>query len=162
LLVAAGLYLLWQVSYEGYIKPDGRFDAWLATHVAAGGAGLLRLLGFAATAAPGSVVLMMDNLPAVRVGAACDGLVLYVLFSGFILAFPGPLRPKLWFIPVGVLALYLLNIGRVAALALNHHYAHRSVDFNHHYTFTFIVYACICGLWMLWVRWYGTPAISAE
>ena len=45
-----------------------------------------------------------------------------------------------------------LNVLRLAALALNHQYAHRSVDFNHHYAFTFVVYACIFGLWMLWAR----------
>jgi exosortase/archaeosortase family protein len=87
-------------------------------------------------------------------------LVLYAMFTGFIVAFPGPWRPKLWFVPLGVIALYLLNIVRVGALALNHHYAHQSVDFNHHYTFSFVVYGCICALWMQWVRWYGSPAAS--
>ncbi|QKG52695.1 exosortase X [Hymenobacter sp. BRD67] len=160
LLLAAGLYLVWLIGYEGFIGPDGRLDSWLSVNIAAASAGLLRLLGFAATAAAGSTTLAMDGQPAVLVGYQCDGLVLYALFAGFIVAFPGPLRPKLWFIPLGIIFLYLLNIVRVGALALNHHYAHRSVDFNHHYTFSFIVYACICLLWMQWVRWYGSPAAS--
>jgi exosortase/archaeosortase family protein len=78
--------------------------------------------------------------------------VLYALFGGFVLAFPGPWQRKLWFIPLGMALIWVLNVLRVAALALNHHYAHQSVDFNHHYTFTFMVYACIFGLWMLWAR----------
>ncbi|WP_151088759.1 exosortase X [Hymenobacter baengnokdamensis] len=160
LLVAASLYLVWLIGYEGFIGPDGRLDSWLSVNIAAASAGLLRLLGFAATAAAGSTTLAVDGQPAVLVGYQCDGLVLYALFSGFIIAFPGPLRPKLWFIPLGVVTLYLLNIVRVAALALNHHYAHRSVDFNHHYTFSFVVYAFICLLWMQWVRWFGSPAAS--
>lgn len=160
LLAAAGLYLAWLIAYEGIIGPDGRLDTWLSTNIAAASAGLLRLVGFAASAAAGTTLLLMDNRPAVIVGAPCDGLVLYALFAGFIVAFPGPARPKLWFIPVGVLVLYLLNIVRVGALALNHHYAHRSVDFNHHYTFSFVVYGFICLLWMQWVRRYGMPAAA--
>ena len=161
LLVAAALYALWLLAYEGFIGPDGRVDAGLSANIAAASAGLLRLLGFVAAVAPGSTVLLMDGRPAVVVGAPCDGLVLYALFAGFIVAFPGPVRPKLWFVPLGIGLIYLLNILRVGALALNHHYAHRSVDFNHHYTFAFVVYACICALWMQWVRWYGAPASEA-
>jgi exosortase/archaeosortase family protein len=161
LFVAACLYLGWLLAYEGFIGPDGRLDTWLSTNIAAASAGLLRLLGFSATVAVGSPLLCMDGQPAVIVGAPCDGLVLYVLFAGFIVAFPGPLRPKLWFIPLGIVVLYLLNIVRVGALALNQHYAHRSVDFNHHYTFSFVVYACICLLWMQWVRWYGGATATA-
>lgn len=160
-LVAAGLYVLWLVAYEGFIGPDGRLDAWLSINIAAASSGLLRGLGFTSSVAPGSNLLLMDGLPAVEVDAPCDGLVLYALFAGFIIAFPGPVRPKLWFVPLGIVIIYLLNIVRVGALALNHHYAHRSVDFNHHYTFAFVVYACICALWMQWVRWYGSPASPA-
>jgi exosortase/archaeosortase family protein len=161
LLVAAGLYLVWLIAYEGFIGPDGQLDRWLSMNIASASAGLLRLLGFTASVGPGSTVLLMDGQPAVVVGAPCDGLVLYALFTGFIVAFPGPVRPKLWFIPAGIIGLYLLNIVRVGALALNQHYAHQSVDFNHHYTFSFVVYGCICALWMQWVRWYGLPAAEA-
>jgi exosortase/archaeosortase family protein len=160
LLLAAGLYLVWLIGYEGFIGPDGRLDTWLSVNIAAASAGLLRLLGFAASVGANTTVLLMDGQPAVVVGAPCDGLVLYALFTGFIVAFPGPLRPKLWFIPLGVVGLYLLNILRVGGLALNQHYAHQSVDFNHHYTFSFVVYGCICALWMQWVRWYGLPAAA--
>lgn len=159
LLVAAGLYALWLVGYEGYLAPDGRIDGWLTVQVARGGAWLLQALGFAAQLPAGSSLLHLDGRPAVIVGAPCDGLALYALLAGFVLAYPGSWRARLWFIPLGTMVLYGLNVVRVAALALNHHYAHRSVDFNHHYTFTFVVYACLCGLWMWWVRRYG-PADS--
>lgn len=155
LVIAAGLYLGWLLLYEGVLAPDGRLDHWLSVNIAAASARLLRGLGFAASVGGDTSLLLMDGRPAVIVGAPCDGLVLYALFAGFIIAFPAPLRSKLWFIPVGILVLYLLNIVRVAALALNQHYAHRSVDFNHHYTFSFVVYTCICLLWMWWVRRYG-------
>lgn len=151
--VAAVMYLVWFFGYEQWIARDGRLDTVLCEQLATAGAGLLRLLGFAGSVSPTySVLVLMNGLPAVVVGAPCNGMVLYALFGGFVLAFPGPWRRKLWFIPLGMALIWVLNVLRVAALALNHHYAHQSVDFNHHYTFTFVVYACIFGLWMLWAR----------
>ncbi|GAC1375152.1 MAG: archaeosortase/exosortase family protein [Hymenobacter sp.] len=167
LLVAAAMYLGWFFGYEQWLAHDGRLDNALCNQITGASVGLLRALGFAATIAPSFPrLVLMNNQPAVVVGVPCNGLVLYALFSGFVLAFPGPGLRKLWFIPAGMALIWCLNVLRVAALALNHHYAHQSVDFNHHYTFTFVVYGCIFGLWMLWARRLafptGRPASSAE
>lgn len=153
LWVATAMYLVWFFGYEQWVARDGRLDTLLCEQLATAGAGLLQLTGFAGSVSPTNAVLvLMNGLPAVVVGAPCNGMVLYALFAGFVLAFPGAWRRKLWFIPLGMALIWVLNVLRVAALALNHHYAHQSVDFNHHYTFTFVVYACIFGLWMLWAR----------
>lgn len=153
ILVAIVMYLGWFFGYEQWLSHDGRLDAVLCAQITSASVLLLRGLGFAATVDPAiNCLLVMNGQPAVVVGPPCNGLVLYALFGGFILAFPGPWQRKLWFIPAGIVLIWLLNVLRVAALALNHHYAHQSVDFNHHYTFTFVVYSCIFGLWMLWAR----------
>ena len=44
LLIAACVYALWLVVYEGYIAPSGRLDHKLCVNLAGAGAGLLRLL----------------------------------------------------------------------------------------------------------------------
>jgi exosortase family protein XrtF len=156
--IAAGLYLVWFFGYEQWLAVDGRLDTTLCNQIARVSMHLLQLLGFSATLdATSSSLLLMSGKPAVIVGQPCNGLVLYALFGGFVLAFPGPWQRKLWFIPMGIFLIWLLNIVRVAALALNQFYAHQSVDFNHHYTFTFVVYSCIFGLWMLWSRRLATP-----
>lgn len=147
------MYLVWFFGYEQWLAQDGRLDAALCRQLTQAGVALLQLMGFAATVSPTNPFLvMMSGQSSVVVGAPCDGLVLYALFGGFVLAFPGPWQRKLWFIPLGIALIWVLNVLRIAALALNHYYAHQSVDFNHHYTFTFVVYACIFGLWMLWAR----------
>jgi exosortase/archaeosortase family protein len=157
LLTAAGLYLLWFFGYEQWLRPLGRLDYALSLNIAQVSAGALRLLGLAGTAA--ERLVSVNGQPAVIVGDACNGLVLYALFAGFVLAFPGGgWRRKLPFIGLGLAAIYGLNVLRVGALALNHVYSRGTVDFNHHYTFTFVVYACIFLLWMLWVRRYATPS----
>ncbi|WP_310391390.1 exosortase X [Hymenobacter sp.] len=162
ILVAAAMYLGWFFGYEQWLARDGRLDAALCAHITKVSVAALHALGFdAAVAAANDRLVTMNGQSAVIVGVPCNGLVLYALFTGFVLAFPGPWRRKLWFIPAGIGLIWCLNILRVAALAINHHYAHQSLDFNHHYTFTFVVYACIFGLWMLWARRLAVPARPA-
>ncbi len=48
------------------------------------------------------------------------------------------------------------NVLRVAALSLNHMYSRGTVDFNHKYTFTVLVYAFIFFLWHLWVKYFSS------
>ena len=156
--VAGLMFLAWFFGYEQWLAHDGRLDTILCAHIAAASVAVLRALGFAAALSPANdSLLLMHGQPAVVVGPPCNGLVLYALFAGFVLAFPGPWRRKLWFIPAGIFLIWVLNVLRVAALALNHYYAHESIDFNHHYTFTFVVYGCIFGLWMLWARRLAGP-----
>jgi exosortase family protein XrtF len=150
---ALGLYLVWWLGYELVLGPDKRLDHLLSGQVAHAAAAGLQAVGFAAGLAPTDLTTVtMQGQPAVLVGDPCNGLALYALFAGFVLAYPGAGRRKVWFIPLGVLAIYLLNVLRVAALALNHTYWYHTVAFNHHYTFTFVAYGAIIGLWHLWVR----------
>ena len=157
ILVATLLYLGWFLGYEQRLARDGHLDTLLCNQLSQAGGAMLRVLGFAATidAAQANLVVM-NGQPAVIIGAACNGLVLYALFGGFVLAFPGPWQHKLWFVPLGIALIWVLNVLRVVVLALNHHYAHKSVDFNHHYTFNVVVYGFIFGLWMMWARRLAT------
>ena len=158
ILISTAMYLGWFFGYERWLALDGRLDSALCIQLSRVSASLLQALGFAAAPDPTHAnVLLMNGRPSVIVGTPCNGLVLYALFGGFVLAFPGPWRHRLWFIPAGIALIWGLNVLRVGALAINQHYAHQSVDFNHHYTFTFIVYSCIFGLWMLWARRLAAP-----
>ena len=75
------------------------------------------------------------------IGAPCDGVVLYALFIFFILAFPGSVKHKLWFIPLGALSVFYLNVLRIVGLAIIMDINEEWLAFNHDYTFTIIVYA---------------------
>lgn len=162
LLVFAGLYILWVLGYDGLLGPNNRLDYALSSNLAAAAAATLRLAGWAAHVAPADAkLLVLNGQPSVIVGDPCNGLLLYALFVGFIVAFPGPIRHKLWFVPLGILVIYALNVGRVALLALNHVYWHPTVEFNHHYTFTFVVYGAIGTLWVAWARRVASPTVVA-
>lgn len=147
LAYALGLCIGWFILYDFWLSS---FDDWLTLRVVHASVGFLSLLGYNAAASGNMLRINGEDL--VFVYHACNGMVLMALFTGFVLAFPGPLLKKLLYIPLGILFINLLNILRVAALALNAHYFSQSVDFNHKYTFTIVVYAAIFGMWMLWVR----------
>jgi len=153
LATAMGLYIIWYLVYDQWIAVDGGLDKWLSENVAYISGSLLSIFGYASSA--NATTLSIDGYPLVRVGDSCNGLVLFALFGGFIIAYPGSWKAKLLYIPLGILAIYFLNIIRVIALALNSLYSRNSLDFNHKYTFTFIVYACIFGFWMYWVKRYA-------
>lgn len=156
------MYLAWFFGYKQWLAHDGRLDTVLCENISSSSVAVLRVLGFGATVdAHIPTLVLMAGEQSVVVGPACNGLVLYALFAGFILAFPGPWLRKVWFIPAGIVLIWLLNVLRVAALAINHSYSHQTVDFNHHYTFTFVVYSCIFMLWMLWAKRMATPAQAA-
>jgi exosortase family protein XrtF len=153
LAIAMLLYLVWYFIYDQWLHPDGRLDNWLAVQEAWLSGALLKLFGFAGSASGDMVKI--DGYTVVRIGDPCNGMVLFALFGGFILAYPGLWRAKLYFIPLGMAAIFFLNILRIIALALNSYYFRQSLEFNHKYTFTFIVYAFIFAFWMIWIKRYG-------
>jgi exosortase family protein XrtF len=156
-LIAVGLYLVWFFGYEQYAAIDGHLDLALTKNIAVVSAFVLRLLGFDATVAgPQATLILLDRIPTVAIWTACNGMVLYALFTGFVVAFPGSSLRKLWFIPLGVALIYGINVLRIVALCLNHYYSQQTVDFNHHYTFTFIEYGCIFCLWIWWATRLAT------
>ena len=103
-----------------------------------------------------------DSIGLLQIGAPCDGLVLFALFTVFILAFPGPGRRKVWFIPAGIILIHLANLLRVVSLVIIQFNRPQSLKFNHDYTWTVLVYGFIFWLWYLWaVRFSkGKPAID--
>jgi exosortase family protein XrtF len=153
-----GLYLLWYLVYDLWIFPDGKLDTWLSEHVAWAASLLLSLFGFPSYAE--GVAVLVNGRPTVLIGNPCNGMVLFGIFTGFIIAFPGLVKRKVVFIVIGLMAIYLVNVLRVVALALNHIYSYGTVSFNHHYTFTFAVYGCIFLLWMYWVKRGAGPALT--
>ena len=82
-----------------------------------------------------------------RIADACNGLELFVLYAGFIIAFPARVRRKSGFIAAGFFLIYLINTIRCAILVEIFLHYHAYLDFSHHYLFTFIVYSFIFLLW---------------
>jgi exosortase/archaeosortase family protein len=162
-LLCGAFILIWAVGSANGLGDNSALDTVLCHQLATASAWGLRVLGWnASTDAIQPRLLLLNGQPSVIVGAPCDGLVLYALLAGFVLAYPGPARRRLWFIPLGILALWLLNIIRIIALALNHRYSPETFDFDHHYAFNTVAYAALSGLWLLWTRQAQATAIATK
>lgn len=156
LIKAVVLYLGWHILWYNWIEPDGTVNHYLTYNTASISAGALTMFSDAQyTLSPFSeenTYLFKDGIPVVLIEHGCNGLILMVLFAGFILAFPGPSKVKLWYIPLGIFCIYLINSLRVIGLAVNKIFSNSSFEFNHKYTFTILVYGAIFGFWMYWVN----------
>jgi len=105
-------------------------------------------------------LLIVNGVESVKVGNRCNGLFTMVIYAGFIIAYPGSWRSKVLFIPMGILLIFISNIIRIGVLALHWIHYRSSFDFNHKYTYTFIVYSVVCLLWMWWINKYSFLATS--
>lgn len=91
----------------------------------------------------------------VSIGAPCNGLSIIAVYIGFIVCYFGSLSSKISFALAGTVIIFLSNSVRVIALAYNHLYSIDTFDFNHKYTYTFLVYGIVFILWMVWVNRYS-------
>jgi exosortase family protein XrtF len=152
--LAATLYLSWYALYELVIKPHTNFDARVISVIIGQAAFLLQLFGYTtyrAVEEDNMQLLGIDGAHPIWIGAPCNAVTLLTFFALFIIAFPGPGKHKLWFIPLGVLIIHIANLLRVISLTLISYYKPEYLAFNHTYTFTVLVYAIIFALWMWWV-----------
>jgi exosortase family protein XrtF len=156
LLKGIVLYLLWYMLYDNWLLKDGWVDHFLIDHLVNSTSYVLGILGYSVFEYADAVGV--DGTHGVLIGAPCNGLSLFALFAGFIIIFPGKWVYKLFFIPIGILFIHVINILRLVALALVVVYNPDSLEFNHKYTFTVIVYACIFILWIIWVNKFATKS----
>ncbi|TAE87021.1 MAG: hypothetical protein EAY81_04715 [Bacteroidetes bacterium] len=151
-------YVLWLVTYEFFIKPSGFIDHLITENISYFICLFLDWLGYpshyniAQHVGETYIFLNQNTFPLIRVGASCNGLELLVLFSIFIVFFPGKITTKAWYIPLGLLVIHALNIFRNTMLTLME--IHQSIyfEFFHRYVFIFMVYGVIFLLWMWWVN----------
>jgi len=107
-------------------------------------------------------VMGIDGSNGVWIGGPCNGITLMFLFAIFVIAYPGSIKNKLWYVPLGILAVHTLNIIRVVSLAIIAYRDPNSLDFNHTYTFTFIAYSFVFMLWMIWANKLSEPKKKNE
>src|SRR5687767_5418842 len=118
---AGVLYISWFVLYELVIKPFTLIDEKLISLLITHAEWLLRSFGlesYRAVEEDNMQLLGIDSAHPVWIGTACNSLTLFAFFTLFVIAFPGNWKHKLWFIPLGVLVIYLSNLLRVIALVL--------------------------------------------
>ncbi len=145
----------WLLVYHILLKPAGQPDQILRNSEAFITTKLLNGVGYEVYAeqnSPVSTVLYSKKERIIGIADSCNGLILFIVFSGLIVCLPGQWKKKLLYIPLGISLIYLLNIIRIFSLTLIQIHAPEWLNFNHHYVFTLIVYGFIFLLWMYYVN----------
>lgn len=88
----------------------------------------------------------------------CLGVNLFFVFLIFMIAYPGNIKTKLWFIPFGFVVIFILNAMRMAALAKVVDCCPSRMDLFHHFIFQGIIYLAIFTLW--W--WFTSIGITKK
>jgi exosortase family protein XrtF len=151
------LYVAWDGLMSAYLNTSP-LAYWLSGAITHTSIGVLDLMGYAVRGYNKVFGINIDGKACVFLGNACNGLDFMGVFCCFVLAYPASWKSKIWFIPVGIVAIHLLNVLRVVLLALNMHYMRSTFDFNHKYTFMIAVYALIFWLWTTWIKRHGQGA----
>ncbi len=154
-LKAIGLYIIWYLLYELWLHPNTDIGLIVIDNIIKSSSFFLEGMGYNLIEYPYSRAFRsigIDGTHGLWVGDPCNGITLFALFTGFIIAFPGPWKKKAWFIPLGIVSIHLINILRVVGLAVSLVYFPELLEFNHTYTFTLLVYSWVFLLWMLWVK----------
>ena len=93
-----------------------------------------------------------DGIKILGVADGCNALEIYVLYVGFLFAFPASFKRVFLFSVLGVILIYLSNVVRLTTLAIMNIGLMNTVDIAHHYLFKMIVYILIFLLWILFTK----------
>lgn len=122
---------------------------WMAKHVAHVSEIILQTLNFKVLLEPDNI-LRHPNGNAVQVIWACTGLKQAYIFVCIIAFNRGSFIKKLWFIPLGLLAIYAFNIFRIAFIVGCIESHPGWFEFLHLYLFKYLFYLLIFFMWVLW------------
>lgn len=89
---------------------------------------------------------------------SCSAVKWFAHFIVMMLLFPGPWKHKLWFIPIGIIVTHVVNIIRIAGLAVVLMNNHTAFDFYHDYVFRPFFYLVLFLLWVIWVEYIFLPS----
>ncbi|MFN8287419.1 MAG: archaeosortase/exosortase family protein [Chitinophagales bacterium] len=163
LLVYAGWRLF---KYLGEANENFLWGGWssfkdiMGASLSASTAFVLQLLGYNLTHYGRSVIV--DGYPGIWIADLCLGIAPMVIFTGFVLVFGNNNRNKLWFIPLGLVLIYLTNVARFVALALVQIHHNDYFKVAHEKIYVTITYGLIFLLLMWWMNSLAFKKESAK
>ncbi|HEU5290304.1 MAG TPA: exosortase family protein XrtF [Cyclobacteriaceae bacterium] len=99
-----------------------------------------------------SISILNPSGVVVNVFEGCNGLNVMIVFVAFLFAFSEQKKKITWFLPLGLLIIYIANIGRVMALYYVAEYWKAYFYYVHKYVLTAFLYALVFVLWWFWIE----------
>ena len=152
------LLLLWKVVFfvtwrnEGLLNAYNQFSLEVINVILICCSALLEFMGYTTEVISAERLVRIKGTLGVSVGEPCIGYEVTAIFMGLIVASKGRWTKKAWFLPFGVLVIYVLNLFRISALAMLVTINPVIWEINHKFVFSIIVYLAIFLLWRFWLR----------
>ncbi|MCY1490035.1 Transmembrane exosortase [compost metagenome] len=105
-----------------------------------------------------SVKLFLNEKFIARVVEGCNAMSVMILFVAFVIAFKGKWKHTVLFVLAGILIIHVLNILRIALLAIALYHYPQYEHVLHGVIFPLFIYGVVFGLWVLWVQKYSSHA----
>ena len=105
-----------------------------------------------------SVKLFYHGKYIARIIEGCNAISVMILFIAFVIAFSGKLKNTILFILFGLFLIHLLNITRIALLAIALYHYPSSEHILHGVIFPLFIYGVVFFLWVIWVNKYSSYA----
>ena len=102
-----------------------------------------------------SIKLLVENKFVARVVEGCNAISVIILFIAFIIAFKGTLKRTLFFILLGSVIIYVLNVIRIAVIAIALFHYPEYEHLLHGVVFPLLIYGIVFLLWVIWVTKYS-------
>ena len=112
---------------------------------------ILRVFGYPSSHA--GINIYIDPTHSTYIAEHCLAIPSMVVFAGSILIFPGSIRDKLWFIPLGVFLIFCLNLVRIVSLGITMVHVDKEVyDDFHNYIFLGAFYFVVLMMVIWWME----------
>ena len=93
-----------------------------------------------------------DTNTGLRIVWGCSGIKEIIMATLVIVAANGNAHKKLWYIPIGILFMLILNLIRLVILTFLVHHHSDMFDFVHEIIFRTVMYGGLFGVWLLWTE----------
>lgn len=159
------LAAVWLLSYHFFLEPTRVPDKILTGFITSAVTYCLNIFSNAHYTwidyfSASSAYIMKDGKAVFFIADKCNGLDLLVIYLGFIVLLPFPIKRKLIFSLVGTIAIILANVVRCLSL---YYISIKHPDWfyvSHHYVFSILMYLFIFLGWLLFIQKGKTHAIS--
>ena len=105
-----------------------------------------------------SVKLFLNGKFIARVVEGCNAMSVMILFVAFVVAFKGKMKQTIVFVLISILVIHILNILRIALLAIALYHYPEYEHILHGVVFPLFIYGVVFGLWVLWVQKFSLHA----
>lgn len=109
-----------------------------------------------------SVMLFVEEKFVARVVEGCNAISVIILFIAFVIAFKGNWKRTLVFILLGSILIYVLNVIRIALIAIALYRYPQHEHLLHGVLFPLFIYGVVFLLWVVWVNKFSVYAVRKE